>query len=517
MDKIYNLIESLKGNERKELKLFLNSPYFNKNKSVKTLYELLLKISEKKNYLKIDTPEIYKKIFKTGLYKSSTMRNLLSDLTNLILDFSAYKYLQNSESGYFQDCYIKGIKKRKITGQYYYKFKEWKKDYINKDRIVEIDFAKEGMSYFNNKLDLELMNEGETKKFDLFQRVEDIKKLTAKTSLIDFLYTIKCYSALSTIDFKFSTSKEKFTGELSNIADLTYKKIYEQYKFLKQTGLFGDVIEIYITLTELIKKNRENIIIKCEEFKSIKLLINKNENSIGREEINFLYEELIRIIYSVENTKEKQILKLNHLKEFFRKDYFISRDSSDIDASLFRLTLLACFDVKDFDFAKLFLDEYSQYITLSQRDAMINLGYAFYYNRTGNFDKSLLYLNKTDFVKQIFEYDARILFIRNFYELNYIDSSLEQIKNFKTLLSKKEKKAGLTYSEEAHRNFLSYFEKFIRDSGKFDEESIMMNIKKLDNEKNIVLGKWLKTIMSNSVIEILKTKKNYKSKILKSA
>ncbi|HCA42317.1 MAG TPA: hypothetical protein DEP28_03600, partial [Bacteroidetes bacterium] len=68
MDKIYTLIRSLTFNERKELHLFLNSPYFNKNKSVITLYELLLKLSGRKNYLKIDTPEIYKKIFKTGLY-----------------------------------------------------------------------------------------------------------------------------------------------------------------------------------------------------------------------------------------------------------------------------------------------------------------------------------------------------------------------------------------------------------------------------------------------------------------
>lgn len=517
MDKIYTLIENLKGNERKELHLFLNSPYFNKNKSVITLYSLLLNLSERKNYLKIDTPEIYKKIFKTGLYKSSTMRNLLSDLTNLILNFSAYKYLENSESGYFRDCYIKGIKKRKITNEYYYKFKEWEKEFINNDNIVEIDFAKEGMAFYNNKLNIDIINDGETKKFDLNQRVEDFKKLTVKTSLIDFLYSIKCYSALSTIDFKFSTTKEKFTGELSKIADLTYKKIFEQYKFLKQSGLFGDVIDIYISLTELIKKTRENKIIKCEEFKNIKILINKNENSIGREELNFLFEELIRIIYSLENTNEKQFLKLNHLKEFFGKNYFISRDSSDIDASLFRITLLACFDVKDFDFAKLFLDEYSKYITLSQRDAMTNLGYAFYYNRTGNFDKSLFHLNKTDFIKQIFEYDARILFIRNFYELNYIDSSLEQVKNFKTLLSKKEKKAGLTISEEAHKNFLTYFEKFIKDSEKFDEESIMFYIEKLNNEKNIVLGNWLKTIMTNTVTEILKTKNNNKTKKLKSA
>jgi len=499
LDKIYKLIYRFSKKERKELHTFLISPFYNKNKSIVTLYKLVLKNSELNKFEDLDSLKIYKKIFKTDEYKSSTMRNLISDLTNLILKYSALKYIENSGSGYYEDSYIKSIKLRKLSSEYYYKFNEWKKDYKQRDSIIEVDYEKEGIAFYNNKLDLDIISEGESKKFDIGQRIFDLEKLSVKSGIFDFLYSIKCFMVLNVIIIKNSSTDKLYSTEILNRKDILYQKIINLYNYLKESNEDVGYLDIYKFLIELSEQLMKSKFIKLEDFIKLDELILKNESKFGIEEINFLFIQRIQLLYSTEYSSEKNLIKFKLLKNYFLKGHFKVRDNYDIDASLFRLTLLSSFDVKDFDFAKIFIDRFSKYITESQRNSMTNLAYSFYYNRIGDFNKSLEYLNKTELKKQIFEYDARILLIRNFYELNFIDSALEQVNNFKIYLSKAGKKKGLTITEQAHLTFLNYFEKYIKDSEKKNFTSIGISFKKLKSEKNIILSTWLSKIMSEKL------------------
>lgn len=88
------LIEALKSFSRQEMKEFgefVNSPFFNKNESVKKLYGYLKKYHPEYSQDKTEKETVYKKIFHGAEYNDGFMRTVMFKLGSLTEEFIAYK------------------------------------------------------------------------------------------------------------------------------------------------------------------------------------------------------------------------------------------------------------------------------------------------------------------------------------------------------------------------------------------------------------------------------------------
>jgi HKD family nuclease len=80
-------LKSFTPEELKRLGEFLNSPYFNKSKTLVKFYSELKKFYPGFPEEKISREILYRKLFKDKEYNEQVMKNLISDLNKLCRDF----------------------------------------------------------------------------------------------------------------------------------------------------------------------------------------------------------------------------------------------------------------------------------------------------------------------------------------------------------------------------------------------------------------------------------------------
>jgi len=103
-NKIYThqIVDLLKTFSKKELMWFgkfLNSPYFNNRKRILNLYNVLRRHYpefDKRNFTKAD---LYKQLYGDKSFNDSTLRNLMSDLLQLALDFLKQEGIEKDKMG----------------------------------------------------------------------------------------------------------------------------------------------------------------------------------------------------------------------------------------------------------------------------------------------------------------------------------------------------------------------------------------------------------------------------------
>src|ERR1700674_5401958 len=95
-----NLIEAFRTftpKEMKEFGEFVNSPYFNKNKNVKKLFDVIKKYYPSLNSDKLNKESVFAKIYTGERYKDSTMRLLMFYLYEVVEKFLAHNSIANNE------------------------------------------------------------------------------------------------------------------------------------------------------------------------------------------------------------------------------------------------------------------------------------------------------------------------------------------------------------------------------------------------------------------------------------
>jgi hypothetical protein len=111
------------------------------------------------------------------------------------------------------------------------------------------------------------------------------------------------------------------------------------------------------------------------------------------------------------------------------------------------------------DIVNKLLKENSGRLNPKERYNMINFGYAFYYFETGDYERSLGYVNKIKMDYFIYKYDVKSLMLRIYYELGYFEEGLSLIHTYREFLRKDE---FLSDNRKfRHKNFIRFVERLI--------------------------------------------------------
>ncbi len=429
---IFKLLREFSKPELKAFERFVDSPYYNKSNKVKRLFIEIKKFHPDFLNKKLTKEYLSKKINPSLKYHDSTLRDLMSDLLLLLEEFLIMEEFKKDRSE--KDIFLL---KSLIDKNQNILFEKHLKRLNNEIEDRGID-----SSYFYNRSRIEL------NKFN-FNIINRHKKSSAiiegnEEILISYLIqllnhfvteSINAYLNLSIYESKFKLRKNK------NIVSGLFKnsKILDITKSLKNVNKYNFILDIYFSLLRAFE-NIENE----KNYDEYKLLVLKHSKQLSNDEMAYHFSMLISYcLYKISSgqNNSKFDSELFELYEIFLKGkYFIDSKTKYLEEDLFRDILLISLRLKKYNWVLHFIKTYSDFLHPEKKKNILNLSYSEYYisqtlqSVIRNKNKAFNHLKEIKDESFIVKYDVKSLYLMLYFDLNYDESAIIQLNNYRKFL-----------------------------------------------------------------------------------
>ncbi len=499
---VVNILKELSRAEINRLDLFLDSPYCNTNNRIKILFK------EIKRYYPLfcskgfTSESISKKISSKNNCNDSTFRNLVSDLQTQIEHFLISEEISKSEYD-SKILLLKALMRKKNNNMFNTQLKEGY-TLLQNDGI-------EGKNYFiKSRLELYTFNNR------IINRCEKSGKHAENNSdlITQYVISLICYVVTEIINshLKLSVQESKFkikkntslTSELLRALDLSSLS-----RLIKLVDKNNFIFDLYYNLFIAFQNIGDR---QC--YLNYRALVSKYFNKLSKDELSYQYSMLITYCLMHNSSTEIKVYYDNELftiyNTFLKEKLFCDKKSIYLNEDLFRNILVLALRLKKFEWVMSFISDYLEYVHPMKQTNIKNLSLAEYYYHKGTNTNSHELLNKAfEYLKEIQEesfiikYDIKILYLMLYYDLEYMDGLLCQVKNFRLFLWRNklvpiEKKKKLN-------KFLSILERLVflgQGDPNVETDTLIIETLKL---KNFNYREWLfqKIKLSNPKTKIM--------------
>lgn len=456
--KLILILKTLSKKEMKELKVFISTPIFNKNKDVINLLSILSKQHPEFLVKNLSHTNISKKLYQKDDIKR--LRYAMTDLTKQCEKFIAYKNFEYNESLHLLNAYKKrGLNKffnQELTKQnQLINEKSQIRDegyYQNQQELSEISFL-HTLENDNRNIDTQLQNLVDN--LDLYYLS---KKLKYSCEIINRMNVLK-------VDYDVKL--------LNNLLD------YINENNIKETPPISTYFQVLKTLQE--PENEKH-------YNKLKKLISTHINRFKKEEQYDLYGYL----------QNYCIKKINSGNNNYLKELFNNYASMLTNKVIIKNNLIAQFDFKnmvtvalrvgEFEWTKNFIENYQSYLPEEHRlnATTYNTARLAFYQK--NYKICLHELLKVEFTDIYYSLDSRALLLKTYYQLNNFESALSLINSFKIFL-KRDKKIS-EYQNITYSNFLKIALQLVQLQLGYKRDINKVDLK-LKNTQQIADSTWL--------------------------
>lgn len=414
--KIFDWLRDFDDDYLKKFRDFVDSPYFNSNKKVKQLFEIIYSTKPEFTGKKLEAKNLLTKLF-PGKEKSSVqaLKNLFSEISGLIKEFIINNSLRRNE--YVQESLY--------ADELFYisKYKEGAKHSENmlaklkQDEIFSTQYFDAYSKAINNMSRFFYMENRNYEAEELSARLYEVFLLRLVYDFIDLKNGIGAYyNSQKGVEIpEFITTFEK-SFKLKDIVD-GLKKFNEKN---------SDVLDIYYNLYLMLdNENNEKLFLTTRDK------VYKNIHKFSYEEKYFLYTALTSYIYTrlgIENPK--------YYKEAFEiSKFFIDKEVFKYPGSPYMMNLnyeniYACSTfAEDNVWTENFLTTYKEYLKPEFRDAIYHKAMSAFTLSQGRHDEALFHINSykaDDIYEKLF---IKLYIIIIFYEKGDYEKSLYEYDN----------------------------------------------------------------------------------------
>lgn len=468
--KLISLLETFSKQEFRNLGDFVNSPYFNKEKVLMELYNIL-----KKHYPDF-SPEgftreiIYESLFPGKKFNDAILRNTFSKFLKLAGKFlSVYHFGRNKfHSRLFL---LEELKARKQEGLF---VKQWSEA----ESSLEEDPIK-NEEYFLNKYTLEnLYNE--------FRKItKNYMVFTDKDEADSYEYLLNSFlTSILKINATIINSNKNFFGEnhsfilLDEVESYLKKNprrlssnVYLKYYYCSIKLFQTDEDKYFFELRDLISRNMDSFSIS-DKKNILTTLTNYCYYRINRGELKFVDEQF-------------SLYKLNIEKKIYKGDRgFLSH-------ILFMNVVTTGLDAGEAEWVEEFIQRYCEELKDEHKNNMFNFSFALLHLKKKNYDKAIVSASKIVSDDLSYKHQLKSFYLKIYYELNedqpfysHIDSYKHFVKNDK-LLSKD--------SREYIMNYIYFSKKLfeLKNLPGKDEFEIQKLKEEITNHSAIINKLWL--------------------------
>lgn len=477
--KIFGLFQTFSPEEVKRFGEFIRSPYFNRRANTIKLYDEIMKYYPSFNNVRLSRKILYKTIFNSADYNDSTLRVLIANLQNLAQKFLAIQNFTNEKLGI--DIYI--LEELMLRNQHDLFLKNVKKinQYTDKIEKVDFDYLYSRYKLERNKFNFGVLNDKIIRKTNAFKQIETIYNTCNYLTIYYVTELIGMYINLFIFSEKINAGQ--VTIFINNLlASVNVNKISVH---IKNKNEYDFMLDIYAALmkTFLEMDNTAN-------YNVYKNLIKTNTKKLSSDELSFHYSALVcycilqELKGGFKKTFSEELMQL--YESILKNEYYKNKKENYLPPALFRGMLFLARRLNRLDMISKMIKEYANRLNPKEKYNMIRFGYAFYYFESGDYEKSIEFINKIRIDYFIYKYDVKNLNLRIYYELGYFEECLSLIHAYREFLRKDEFLSDLR--KLRHRNFVAYLEKLVlyrMGSYKGDINFLRVKLVKAENVSHI--------------------------------
>lgn len=473
---LFELFKSFSIDDLKKFDIFLKSPYFNSSDKMYNLYKQIIQYYPDFKHPELTKENLSVKSSVSGRYNESTLRDALSELMKLVL---RYLSISNFERNSFdsENYLLDELLYRKANKAFLKRIK-------NRSFNDEIDAKYLYNKYWYNTLlfNYDIIFGKVLHKKDAENRVEKLKIISFdlhKFYISEFaaLYlNSKLLSKKYNIDFE-----EHPLNLISKIIDLD--SLLKMYNYSEESAL----IHLYKLLLAAYD-NFEN----SEYYYEYRNYFNDNILSFSSDEIAFHYNWMINycILKKKSDDSEAFNFELFELyKKVLVKKFYHDNKSKYLSIDLYRDIMVHGLHLKQIDWTINFIKKYHNEVIPDQIENILHFSYTYFYCHIGNYSLALEHYNKIIMDNFVYKYDIKNLVIRMYYELNYWEEAICEIKSFREFLRNNE----MVNDERRTRTgkYLRFFERLIIHRLRDDKTELTFLKRRILDEPNIAYKDWL--------------------------
>jgi hypothetical protein len=419
-NKAYDVIRSLSPAELKSFELFISSPYYNSNKAVIKLFELLRKHIQKAPAKPLLEEDLFTRIYPAKKYNYGIMKNLLSELFGLCEKFLAVHPIEGDKTVEFEESIrrLKNYNRHSLD-------KLFQSEYKKLDDKMEYSVL--STDYYRNK----------------FRLIETLyKHYTTKskyTGANDTIYPMSIYSTCDII----STLKQNIAGmeylenQLNNkpevnIAEAFYRN-FNFEEFLKDIkGLQPEhyhFINLQVRLMKLYRDRND-----FENYNELKEIILSNIENYSNSEKWYLSSALFGFVLN--NYIKASSVELLHELSLIRKTQlthvkFNTEGLAPLQSGVFRNMIELFIILGEVEFAEGVIRDHLNDIEESKRKSSYCYSMALIEESKGNHEKVLSLIRNAEFSDYQAKFSVKMVSLFAFYNLGYIEEGLSAIDSMK--------------------------------------------------------------------------------------
>lgn len=465
---------------------FLNSPYHNQYKILTCLYNIL-----KTHYPDFSSPRLSKaKIFgilyPTKIYNDGIMRNIISDMKNMIIEFKTFEafkkhnYLKDNlklnvlmQNGLLKNfsSLFNSFKKRlsaikvKSSDQYYNEFllSDSQKRYIIESnrrinfrkKFVDKDHVQKRIDALNSMLNNLVLSFG-INALKIYIQIKRLESLMffVKSKEKSYDYSLNYYNIIETLYKEFKNKLNEPNGDM----------IYFDYNFYSLHSYINPNSEEYIRNLIYIKDNNLELLSLPERWNLFSLLITYRHGQVLTGNLDKIKETFILIREFIE-TKSYKSSSNGALPDYmFVNALDYSLIAGEVKwAEQFYHAYINDIPEKDRNNVSVYCEAYVLYSKSKYNDALEKLAKVLY---DTIFDGGIF----------VFKVRLKILHLKIIYELNEHELFYSNIDAFRHFVSNN--KTLIAHEKERIFNFISYFKKLFHLKNKdTDIEYDILNFK----------------------------------------
>ncbi len=461
----------LSSSEIKQVKLFLESPFFNKDQKVRELFSLLHKYEARIEQEKADIGFIYKKLFpKDKKQVDWKIREKMSDLVKLLQQYFCTK-VQIDDAEQQTELLDIAYRTRKMDRLYFKSIDKQLKE-LEKQPIRD-----ETYHFMALQLNKKLFDHPNTSKFS-GKRIYDL--------MVNIHYSLDQYYILSKLrEYTETIVREYVLGET-----YTLNFVEEILAFLSQPENKENLHpQVYIELFRLLKTDQLDLKsfhkIKQKVLSYLDTLSPRNQSS----QINFLI-----VIARLSFKPEIQAIEIHNLQWigvergiYIEDGYFaITKFNNIVDSGC---------TLKKFDKTRKFIEKHVKYLSNddSIRANISRLYYAYLAVGEKNYDEAIHLLEKLEIEDYSFFIRKQILYIKCLYEKfgrDGIELITKQSEKYKIFLHRKHKSKFISKLDvESNMGFIRFVKKLCNyQFQSYSKESLQ---KEINDSVNLYGKSWL--------------------------
>ena len=461
--KMYNstliqLFKSLDRNDRKQLRKFVRSPFFNSREDIISLFDYIDKNLDAGGSPKMAKEKVFAHIYKKQPYDVDMFYYPMSSLTQLILKYLAINELENDTPQY-NHFLNKALRQRGAD-------KIYEKTLVDAKKHIENQPLRNSQYHFQS---YRIRSE----EFEARHRLKrsgdfELQEMTSDFHYYTIAEILRLASALASHQ---SISKKEYYQPLLD----SVLKISEQH-----LNIPAIAANFYIFKVQS-GKDTEGVY-----FQKLKNEITENQKLFTDNELRDLLTVAINYAIRRQNIGELSYTREAILLYRWGFDNEIFLDNGIISPYAYNNTLLLALKIEEFDWAEKFLNDFKSFLHERDGDNIYKYNLALFLFRKNDFSKAMKLLQEVNIKEVLFNLDARRLLACIYFQLNEflaLDSHIESSK----IYIHRQKDIG--YHKEMYSNFFKFLEKLLKLNNSQEEKQKLHD--EINEAKLVAEKKWL--------------------------